>query len=81
MIKLLNDEDPKVRSHATDGLARVGPPAKEAVPALKRLLTDMAVLNKTSKHRVCHDAAQALNSILQTTEYSKGLPALEPDGK
>jgi HEAT repeat protein len=38
---LLEDKDANVRAYAADGLGKFGPAAKEAVPALKRLLADM----------------------------------------
>jgi HEAT repeat protein len=81
LVKLLDDAEPRVRGSAAIGISPLGDAAKEAVPALKSLLTDMAVIERTSKKRVCHNAASALNSIFKTSQYSKDLPPLEPDGK
>lgn len=81
LLKLLEDDNPNMRSNAAYALAGLGPAAKNAVSALKRHLTDMAeVQNNDLDHRVCHSAAEALNSILHDKNYLEGLPKKRPDG-
>jgi HEAT repeat protein len=81
LVRILDDKNPNVRSSAALSLARLGPAAKEAVPTLKHLLTDMTeVYNNDDGHRVCHSAGQALNGILGDRDYLKGLPTKPPDG-
>jgi HEAT repeat protein len=81
LVKLLDDKAPGVRSNSALALSRLGPAAKQAAPALKRLLTDMAkVFNNDKGHRVCHSAGEALNRILGDKNYLAGLPSKPPDG-
>jgi HEAT repeat protein len=82
LMKLLDDHDPAVRANAASSLGGVGPEAKEAADALKRLLTDFTELpNGDLDDRVCHHAGIALNQILGDKDYRKGLPYQRPDGK
>ena len=73
IAKLLDDQDPKVRSAIADLLGEIGPPAKEAVPALVRLLNDK---NYASEDRglVCNCAGLALVQITGDKKYLNGLP-------
>lgn len=81
LVKLLDDYDPAVRGAAASSLGGVGPAAKEAVGALKRLLTDLAEIPNTDlDDRVCHRAGVALNQILGDKDYREGLPPKRPDG-
>jgi HEAT repeat protein len=82
LVQLLGDRDPVVRGDAASALGELGPAAKEAAAALKRLLTDMAEIPHADlDDRVCHHAAAALNQVLGDKDYGEGLPCKRPDGK
>jgi len=53
---MLRDEDPGVRAEAAEALFRTGPAARDAVPALRRALTDQ-------DESVRRSAADALKQI------------------
>jgi HEAT repeat protein len=82
LTELLDDKSTSVRVHAARSLGQMGPAARDAVPALKRHLTDMSEygVNHVGM-RVCHYAGRALTRILGDKSYLEGLPALPPDGK
>ncbi len=80
LTKLLGDKDAHVRAAAADSLGTIGPAAKDAAPALKRLLTDMGMLGELAP-RVCHHAGEALAKILSDKTYLEGLPPMPVDGK
>jgi len=83
LVKLLVDKTPKIRSEAAHFLGHLGPAAKEAVPDLKRLLTDYAEwpTKAAGWRRVCDSAADALNRILKDQDYRIGLPAKRSDDR
>ena len=82
LVKLLGDSDPTVRGDAASSLGELGPAAKDAAGALKRLLTDLAEIPHSDlDDRVCHHAGLALNRILGDKDYEEGLPYKRPDGK
>jgi HEAT repeat protein len=78
---LLDDQSANVRGAAAYGLALLGRQAETAVPRLQQLLGDMASIEREHQERVCHAAGRALNHILGSTEYTKGLPKMEYSGK
>lgn len=82
LLKLLDDQEPRVRGDAAESLGQFGPAAKEAVPKLKDLLADKAEIPLSdSGERVCHRAGFALSQITGDQDFRKGLPPLRPDGK
>jgi HEAT repeat protein len=94
LVKLLDDENPHVRADAADALGEhgLGDAAKDAVPALKRLLHDRTALHPDTPidrrdrpegggpECVSHHAGRALTRILGE-DYSKGLPRIYSDAK
>ncbi len=80
LTKLLDDKDAIVRAYAADGLGKFGPAAKDAVSALKRLLTDMHNVYER-QGCVCNHAGDALAKILSDKKYLEALPPLPEDGK
>lgn len=82
LAKLLDDKDVGVRYKAANSLGDIGPAAREAVPTLKRHLTDMEEVGIGGEGmRICHHAGNALAKILGDKSYLKGLPDIPPDGR
>jgi HEAT repeat protein len=79
LIKLLDDERPQVRARAADSLGGIGAAAKDALPALKRHLTDMGY-TIGPESLVCHRAGDALVLITGDKHYLEGLPRRMRDG-
>jgi HEAT repeat protein len=69
----LASSSPGIRADAASALGNIGPAAKDAVPALKELLTDMHKVGDDD-YRVCHYAGEALAKILKNPAFQGGLP-------
>jgi HEAT repeat protein len=82
LLKLLDDDSPSVRGYAASALGNFGSKAEAAVPALKKLLSDLTAIPRGDlDDRVCHHAGLALSLILNDKSYRDGLPPRRPDGK
>lgn len=63
LVLFLENDHPDVRCCACVALAKIGPEAQAAVPALIRRLDDDAIAASTSRDSVCMNAINALGAI------------------